>query len=148
VSRIAFGAADYCADLGMSWTAGEAELAAARTQMVGASRAARVAPPVDTVWIRLDDADGLLQSAQQSRALGFQGRLCIHPDQVEVVNRVFTPSPEEIEQARRIVAAYAAAGGAGAGAIRVDGLMVDVPVAERAQRTLDLAGALATRGAP
>jgi citrate lyase subunit beta/citryl-CoA lyase len=145
VRRIAFGAADFTRDLGMSWTAQEDELLPARVQLVLASRAAGLEAPVDTVWPWLADADGLRRSAETSLRLGFQGRLCIHPDQLAVVNEVFTPQAQELARARRIVEAFEKAEAAGLAAIEVDGSFVDYPIAERARRTLALAAALSAR---
>ncbi|MDW8469150.1 MAG: CoA ester lyase [Burkholderiales bacterium] len=147
VRRVTFGAADLARDLGMTLTAGEEELAPYRAQLVLGSRAAGLAPPVDTVWVRLKDSDGLRRSVEKSLRSGFQGKLCIHPDQVAVVNAVFTPEAEEVERARRIVAAFEKAEREGSAAIEVDGTFVDYPVVERARRTLALAAALAARGA-
>lgn len=147
VRRITFGAADLTRDLGMTWTEDEAELAAFRVQLVIASRAAGLEPPVDTVWVRLKDAEGLRRALEASRRLGFQGRLCLHPDQVAVVNAAFTPPEEEVERARRVVAAFEQAERGGVAAIEVDGAFVDYPVAERARRTLALAAAIRAREA-
>jgi citrate lyase subunit beta/citryl-CoA lyase len=128
VKRMAFGAADFTNDVGMTWTTSEDELASLRVNLVVASRAAGIEPPVDTVWIHLKDAEGLRASATRSRQLGFQGRLCIHPDQVAVVNDIFTPSADEEARAKKIVEAFKAAEAAGQAAIQVDGAMVDYPV--------------------
>jgi len=147
VRRITFGAADLTRDLGMTWTESEEELASFRAQLVVASLTAGLEPPVDTVWVRLKDAEGLRRSLEASRRLGFQGRLCIHPDQVAVVNAAFTPSEDEIERARRVVAAFEIAEREGVAAIEVDGAFVDYPVVERARRTLALAAAIRARAA-
>ena len=82
VKRMTFGAADFTNDVGMTWTAGEEELTTLRVNLVVASRAAGIEPPIDTVWVDLKDAAGLRASVERSRRLGFQGRMCIHPDQV------------------------------------------------------------------
>ena len=74
-----------------------------------------------------------------SRRMGFQGRLCIHPDQVAAANAAYAPSAEEIARAERIVAAFEAAEASGAAAIQVDGQMVDYPVAHRARAVLEAA---------
>ena len=136
VKRMAFGAADFASDVGMTWTAGEEELAEPRARIVIASRAAGIEPPIDTVWVRLDDAAGLRASVERSLRLGFQGRMCIHPDQVTVVNEIFTPSPEEAVRAKKIVDAFKAAEASGLAAIQVDGAFVDYPVFHRAERVL------------
>lgn len=136
VKRMCFGAADFTGDVGMTWTAGEEELAEVRSRLVVASRAGGLEPPLDTVWIHLKDAQGLRASVERSRGLGFQGRMCIHPDQVTVVNEIFTPSQTEAERARRIVEAFSAAEASGSASIQVDGMFVDYPVVQRAQRVL------------
>ncbi len=145
VKRMAFGAADFTNDVGMTWTANEDELASLRVNLVVASRAAGIEPPVDTVWVHLKDADGLRASVTRSKQLGFQGRLCIHPDQVAVVNGIFTPSAEEEVGARKIVEAFKAAEAAGQAAIQVDGAMVDYPVYHRAERVLATLAAIRSK---
>jgi citrate lyase subunit beta/citryl-CoA lyase len=136
VKRMTFGAADFTNDVGMTWTAGEEELLPLRVNLVVASRAAGIEPPVDTVWVDLKDAAGLRASVERSRRLGFQGRMCIHPDQVAVVNEIFTPSAEEAARAQKIVDAFKAAESTGVASIQVDGAFVDYPVFHRAERTL------------
>ena len=83
------------------------------------------------------DEDGLRRECELARSLGFGGKACIHPRQVPVVERAFAPAPAELEWARRVVDAYEAARRTGAGVVRVDGAMVDLPVYGRA---LDIAG--------
>jgi len=136
--RVVFGAADFTLDMNMQWTREEAELAHARSAIVLASRVAGLEPPIDTVWARLQDAEGLRASARTSRDMGFQGRLCIHPDQIAIVHEVFTPSAEEHARALEIVAAFEEAERAGLASIRVDGQFVDYPIVEKASRTVAL----------
>ncbi len=136
VKRMCFGAADYTGDVGMTWTPGEEELAEVRSRMVVTSRASGLDAPIDTVWIHLKDAAGLRASVERSRRLGFQGRLCIHPDQVLVANEVFTPTSAEAERAKKIVDAFAAAEASGSASIQVDGQFVDYPVVQRARKVL------------
>lgn len=138
---LSFGAGDYTADMGMDWTRGEAECAHARAEIVLASRAAGLEPPVDTVWTRLDDPDGLAASAQTVKEMGFQGKLCIHPGQIEAVHQVFTPDAAAIADAQKIVAAFQKAEAAGSASIQVDGKFVDYPIVQRAERTLAIAKA-------
>jgi citrate lyase subunit beta / citryl-CoA lyase len=106
----------------------------ARSRMVLASRVAGIVPPLDGVTAALDDPDRLAADVNRARRLGFGGKLCIHPRQIEAVNRSFSPSEAEVSWARRVVEA---AQTAEAGAFRVDGEMVDRPVLERAQSVLD-----------
>ncbi len=136
VKRISFGAGDFTNDVGMTWTPGEQELGELRIRMIVASRAAGLEPPIDTVWIHLKEADALRESVLRSLRMGFQGRLCIHPDQVSVVNAIFTPTPEDAARAQRIVDAFKQAEAAGIAAIQVDGVFVDYPIVYRAQRVL------------
>jgi len=137
VKRLAFGAGDFVKDLGMEWTAGEAELLYARTRLSVASRAANLAPPIDTAHVQIQDLDGLQAAARRARECGFGGKFCIYPAQVAVVNGVFSPSPQEVAKARRIVEAFDAAEREGKAAIRVDGAFVDYPIVYRARRVLD-----------
>ena len=146
VKRMAFGAADFTHDVGMTWTPAEDELSSLRVDLVVASRAAGIEPPIDTVWVHLKDAEGLRASAERSKRLGFQGRLCIHPDQVSVVNEIFTPSQAEAERAQRVVDAFKAAEASGLAAIQVDGAFVDYPVYHRAERVLATLAAIRSKG--
>ena len=136
VKRISFGAGDFTNDVGMTWTPGEQELGDLRIRMIVASRAAGLEPPIDTVWIHLQEADALRESVLRSLRMGFQGRLCIHPDQVRVVNAIFTPSAEDAARAQRVVDAFNQAEANGLAAIQVDGVFVDYPIVYRAQRVL------------
>ena len=136
VRRVAFGAGDFTLDVNMTWSRSEAELAHARASIVTASRAAGIEAPLDTVWVDLTDPDGLEASARTALGYGFQGKMCIHPDQIAVVNRVFTPTDAEIAFAERVCAAFAQAEAEGSAAIQLDGKFIDYPIVYRAQRTL------------
>jgi len=136
VRRVAFGAADYAHDLGLSPSREEPELAHARERLVLASRAAAVEAPLDSPWFDLKDAAGLARAIERSRRAGFQGRLCIHPDQIAPVNAGYAPTAEEIARAERIVAAFREAEAKGVAAIQVDGQMIDYPVVHQAERLL------------
>lgn len=142
VKRMAFGAGDYTLDMNMEWTLGESELEHVRAEMVVASRAAGLEAPLDTVWVHIKDLDGLASSAKRARQLGFQGKMCIYPPQVERVNAAFTPSETEIAFARRVVAAFAQAEGEGSSSIQLDGYFIDYPIVYKAQRTLDAVRAI------
>jgi len=142
VRRVAFGAGDFTLDVGMAWSRGEAELAHARAVIVTASRACGIDAPLDTVWVDLTDPEGLEASARTALGCGFQGKMCIHPDQIAVVNRVFTPSDEEVAFAERVAAAFAAAEAAGSASIQLDGKFIDYPIVYRAQRVLQRVAAI------
>lgn len=141
VKRMAFGAGDYTLDVNMEWTRGESELEHARAEMVVASRAGGLEAPIDTVWVHIKDLDGLASSARRARQLGFQGKMCIYPPQVELVNRAFTPTGKEIAFAKRVVAAFEEAERAGSSSIQLDGFFIDYPIVYKARRTLDAARA-------
>ena len=145
VKRIAFGAGDFTLDVNMAWSRGEAELAYARAKIVTASRAAGIEAPFDTVWVDLADEEGLEASARTALGFGFQGKMCIHPNQIAVVNRVFTPSEAEIAFAERVVAAFARAEAEGSAAIQLDGKFIDYPILYRAQRVLEKVAAIRAR---
>jgi len=132
--RLAFGAGDYTLDLGMIWSREEAELLPARSAVVMASRAAGIEPPIDTVWADLRDAEGFARSAQQAAALGFQGKMCIHPDQIAVANAAFSPTEAQLAWARRVVAAFDDAEARGLASIQVDGQFIDYPIVQRARQ--------------
>jgi citrate lyase subunit beta/citryl-CoA lyase len=142
VRRVAFGAGDFTLDVNMAWSRDEAELAHARATIVTASRAAGIEAPLDTVWVDLPDRDGLEASARTALGFGFQGKMCIHPDQIAIVNRVFTPSDEEIAFAERVAAAFVKAEAEGSAAIQLDGKFIDYPIVYRAQRVLQRISAI------
>jgi citrate lyase subunit beta/citryl-CoA lyase len=137
VKRVAFGAADYGHELGLAPTLEEPELADARARIVLASRAAGVENPIDSPWFHLKEAEAFQRALERSRRGGFQGRLCVHPDQLGPVNRAYLPSDAELARAERIVAAFREAEARGAAAIQVDGQMIDYPVVHRAQAVID-----------
>jgi len=143
VRRIAFGAGDYTTDLNMHWSDDEFEFEHARTTIAVASRAAGLEPPLDTVWIEIKDQHGFERSCQRARKLGYQGKMCIYPPQVEVANRAFSPTDVELERARLIVAAFEKAERAGSASIQVDGHFVDYPIVEKARRVVALAERIA-----
>jgi citrate lyase subunit beta/citryl-CoA lyase len=147
VKHCAFGAGDFTLDVNMIWSRAESELAYARARVVTASRAAGIEAPLDTVWVDLQDEEGLEASTRIALAWGFQGKMCIHPNQIGVVNRVFTPTNAEIDFAERVVAAFAQAEKEGSAAIQLDGKFIDYPIVYRAQRTLDAMAAIRARSA-
>jgi len=145
VKRVAFGAGDFTLDVNMQWSRSEAELAYARARIVTASRAAGIQAPLDTVWVDLQDEAGLDASARAALAYGYQGKMCIHPNQIGVVNRVFTPSDVEIAFAERVAAAFEKAEAEGVASIQLDGKFIDYPIVYRAQRVLRTVAAIRER---
>src|SRR3546814_5863562 len=107
-----------------------------------ASRAAGIEPPLDTVWIHVKDLENLEKSTRLAKQMGFQGKLCIYPPQVEVVNRVFTPTEAEVERAKKIVEAFEEAEAAGSASIQLDGYFIDYPIVYKATRTPDMMAAI------
>jgi citrate lyase subunit beta/citryl-CoA lyase len=136
---LAFGAGDFTLDMGMVWTRSEAELLPHRAACVLESRAAGMDPPLDTVWADLRDTDGFIASAKHAAGLGFQGKMCIHPDQIGPTNAAFTPDEAAVTQAKRIVAAFEKAESEGLASIQLDGQFIDYPIVQRARRVLEAA---------
>ena len=95
--------------------------------------------PIDTVSVNFKDAAALKQESETARRAGFTGKIAIHPDQVDVINAAFTPSPEDVAYANRVIEAFAS----GAGTVALDGKMLDMPHLKQARRILALAASLA-----
>lgn len=141
---IALGAADYALDMGIEITKDGAELMYPRSRIAVACRAAGMPPPLDTPFmIDLKDIDALKADAARAKQMGFQGKLCIHPNQIEPCHAIFTPAGEEIDFARRVVDAFEAEEARGSAAIQVDGKFVDYAVVKRSRRILRLASRIA-----
>lgn len=136
VRRLAFGSVDFALDLGIEPGPDELELRPYRAQLVLAARLAGAEPPIDAAWLGVESEADVAQAARRARAMGFQGKLCIHPAQVAPVNAAFSPSAAEMARAARIVDAFAAAEAGGSAAIRVDGELVDYPIYRRARQVL------------
>lgn len=136
VAALGLGAVDLGIELGLEARPDGQEILFARSQLVLDSAAAGIRAPFDLVHLDTRDDRGLEDECRLARSLGLRGKLCIHPAQVDVVNRVFSPSEAELERARRVVAAYERAAGEGRGAVALDGEMVDLPVVERARQVL------------
>jgi len=129
------GGEDFAADVGLV-PDGET-LAMPKQQIVIAARAAGLMPMglMGTV-AEFQDLDGIRKAAQMARRFGMEGASCVHPSNVPILNEAFSPSSDEVDFARRAVAAYADATATGSGAITVDGKMIDVPVVHRAEKLL------------
>ena len=145
VKRIAFGAGDFTLDMNMEWTRAETELLPYRSECVLASRAAGIEAPLDTVWVDLKDAEGFGASTRHIKGLGFQGKMCIHPDQVPVANEILTPSAAEVEWSRKAVEAFEVAEKAGSASIQLEGKFIDYPIVYRARRVLETMERIAAR---
>lgn len=136
VNRVAFGSGDFTLDIGSEWTKEGEEVYYARSRLVVASRVAGIEQPIDAIFADVRDQEGLKADALLGRKIGFQGKLLIHPAQVKMVNEIYSPTTREIENARKIVAAFIDAESRGLAAIQVDGKLVDYPIVEKAKRIL------------
>ena len=132
VTQLCFGSIDLALDLGCADTF-EAHLMA-RSEVVLASKLGGCAPPLDGVTPAFNDPELVQRDAARARALGFGGKLLIHPNQIAPARAAFKPTAAELAEARAIVAAAA---GAGTGAVAHEGRMIDMPVLERAKRLLE-----------
>lgn len=139
VAGLLFGAEDLAGDLGARRTREGWEVFYGRGAVVTAA-AAHGLPAIDTVYVDLRDSEGLAAECDFVRGLGFSGKLAIHPGQVEVINRCFTPSDAEMERARRLIDAFDRHQAQGTGAFAMDGQMVDMPMVRAARKVLIAGG--------
>ncbi|WP_454691958.1 HpcH/HpaI aldolase/citrate lyase family protein [Achromobacter aloeverae] len=130
-----FGAEDYAADIGGRRTPTGAEVATARGWVVMAAHAGRV-PAIDQAVLDIRDDALYTADANAGRDMGYQGKICVAPAQVALANAAFSPTPEEVAYARRLVAAYDAATARGIGTIDFEGRMVDGPLLKHSQSIL------------
>jgi len=140
ITGLIFGAEDFGREIGLPTVReGEArDLIYARSAIVVAAAAAHV-QAVDGVWVDLNDSEGLLGFAKQSRQLGFSGMSLIHPSQVDPINKVFSPTAEEIDYCQKVLQAFEEANARGDGSIAFGGQLIDRPIIERARRTIEMA---------
>ncbi len=148
VVTISLGAEDFTLDMDIEPTREGKELFLGKMEMLAVARVAGV-QAMGTMASMADftDIDRVSQLAREARLVGYRGASCIHPAQVPALNRGFSFSDQEVEQARKIIAALEEAEARGLDAIAVDGKMVDIPVAERARRMLARAEAIARKEA-
>lgn len=141
VTALFLGGEDLTLELGMRRTAASAELLSARFMLLCAARAAGIAA-YDTICPDFRDLSIVETDSITAMEMGFDGKFAIHPAQLEVINRVFTPTEAAIAQALRVVEAYDRALATGDAAVALDGQMIDPPVAERARAVVSRAGRL------
>ncbi len=139
VDAITIGGQDLTTDMGVTKTKEGDELLYARMRIVMAAKAAGI-DALDTVYADINDLEGLKEETIMVKRLGFTGKAAIHPNQIDVINSVFLPLDEEVEEAVSIVKASRIVEKQGKGVVVVDGKMVDAPVVRRAERILMLAG--------
>ncbi|BEQ14759.1 HpcH/HpaI aldolase/citrate lyase family protein [Desulfoferula mesophila] len=145
---LAFGAADYSTDMGQELTAGGENLDFPRHRLSNASHAAGLLGPIDSPYMYdLKDQALLHADARRARGLGYMGKLCLHPNQVDVCNKVFSPTSEELAFAREVIDSFEAVRAKGQGVLMVRGKFVDKPVVERCQRILAMGGAIEAKAA-
>lgn len=145
---IGLGPEDFTLDIEVEPSKDGRELFHGKAQMIVVARLAGIQPS-GTIASMADygDLETMARVAQQSRQMGFMGSGCIHPAQVEPLNSFFSPSAEELAHARKVSAALEKAEAEGRASIGVDGKMVDIPVVERARRTIARADAIAAKEA-
>jgi len=134
------GGEDLTADLGAERTLEGEELLYIRARLILAARANGI-QVYDTIYPNVRDVEGLFKQTQRIVRMGFDGKACIHPSQIEPIHRAFTPTQQQIDRAERIIDAYKLAQQDGKGVICVDNRMIDVPVVKRSERILKRAEA-------
>lgn len=134
VSKIAFGSIDYSLDIGCELSSDGLELLYARSKIVNASKAARIQPPLDTIYPELNNDAGLKQSALLGKKLGFKSKMIIHPKQIQIVHDIFSPTEKELEEALRLVLAFEKAEKKGIASIQYQNQLIDYPMYKKAKR--------------
>ncbi len=130
IAGIAFGHGDFSLSMGIKAAPStEGVVFHARCQVAMAAKAAGITP-IDNVFLDIPNVEGLVGETRQGKQLGYEGKACIHPSQVEPVNTVYTPTPEEVTYARELVAAFEQAVAEGKGAVAFRGRMIDSPIAD------------------
>jgi citrate lyase subunit beta/citryl-CoA lyase len=144
LAAVYFGAEDLASELGARRTAGASEIAYARSHVLLHAKAARIVA-IDQAVVEIRDDNQFEADARAGRDLGYDGKICLLPRQLDVANRVFSPSEVELDHAHRLIARYAEATEQGLGTIDFEGKMIDGPLLKRAQRLVDLEATLAQR---
>jgi citrate lyase subunit beta / citryl-CoA lyase len=144
IESMSLGIDDYRFELGVEPSEEGTEIFLPLAMMVTVCKARGILPlGVLGSVARVRDLDGFERAAERGRQLGCEGAFCVHPDQVKVLNRVFAPSPRDVEHAHRVVAAFEEGGKVGRAAVNLDGGMVDTPIYKRAKLVLARTGAVA-----
>jgi citrate lyase subunit beta/citryl-CoA lyase len=139
--RLSFGAWDYTLDTGIVYSPDdEATIADARQRVVLHSRSAGLAAPIDASYPMIGDIEGLRRSCQRARLMGYGGKACLHPEQVEPANEAFSVSAEDLVRARLIVTEFEQAEAQGVASIKVAGQFVDYPIYKKAKALAAMAG--------
>jgi len=130
---ITMGIADFCAEIGCEED--ERIVEYLRFQVILAASYSNI-QAIDKAYLNIRDIEGLEKEAKMAKKLGFTGKLAIHPSQIEIINKVFTPSVQEIERARKMLEAYEEAKRKGIGVISYEGEMVDEAIIKRIRKIL------------
>ena len=138
IVAMAIGLEDYTADLGVHRTTEGNESFYARTRLVNASKAAGI-QAIDSVFSDIGDMEALITNVKNSKNIGFEGMGCIHPRQIEIIHKGFSPDATELEKAKKIVNAFIIASENGLGVVSLGTKMIDAPVVKRARKLIDLA---------
>ena len=138
LTGLLFGAGDFVRETRGRITPDRRELYYPLTRILLAARAANI-DSIDSPYFNIKNSQGLAQHTMQAKLLGYDGKAIIHPNQVEIVNQIFTPDDDEISLAKRIIEAHEKAKNEGKGATTMDGELVENVHAIMAQRTLSIA---------
>lgn len=138
---VLLGGEDLTSDLGVARTKSGNEINYARTRVVSACRAAKITC-IDTPWTDSEDLEGLAKDTEYARSIGFDSKSSINPRHIPIIHDIFAPKKSEVLYALRVMEAKDLAAQEGKGVFSLDGKMVDAPIINRAQQTLDLATAL------
>jgi len=143
---LCFGALDFTRNMGTTQSRDGTEIFYARSKIALVANAYNI-QPIDTPWFNLADAEGLDRDAGLARRLGFKGKLLIHPEQIERVNQIFSPSEGDVAYAETVVKAFKEAERQGIGAVSLHGKMIDVASFHQAEALLKYAHLIAEKGA-
>lgn len=135
LDALIFGAEDLAGDIGATRTPEGWEVYYARSAVVIHAKTCGL-QAIDTPFVNLTDFERLAQETRAALSMGFTGKLAIHPKQIDIIQRTFTPTPVEIQQARRLIDAHDAQQAGGSGVFELDGKMVDMPMVRAAQTIL------------
>lgn len=144
INGVQLGAEDLTKEQEISRSSKGQEICYARMKLAMDARARKI-DIIDTPFTGIHDLEGLRRDAEFSRDMGFTGKTCIHPDHIDIINEVFSPSDAEVENAREILKVYEQAIAEGKGACMYKNKMIDVPVAERAGKIVEKADRMKKR---
>jgi citrate lyase subunit beta / citryl-CoA lyase len=133
ITGVQFGAEDLTKELGIERTREGLEIEYARNVIALAGNAHKI-DILDTPFTHVGDDEGLIQDTNKAKSIGFTGKTCIHPNQIEIVNEVFTPKPEDVSKARQLIRVFNETVEAGKGVCMFEGKMIDNPIADRARK--------------